>query len=364
MKRSRRVFSGEFKAKVALEAVKEGKTISELAQIFQVHPNLIISWKKEFLAKAEKVFEKGKDEANQIKKLEQEKAELIQQIGQLTVDNNWLKKASMTPLPIRKSMINKQDGAMSICRQCSLLNISRSTLYYTPSGGNDKDLQVMKELDFLYMEDPTRGTRRMSEELKKSGYQVGRCHVRRLMQIMRIKTVYCRPRTTVIDPARYKYPYLLRNLTIDRPNQVWSLDISYIPMRRGFMYLLAIMDVCSRFIVGRSLSNTMEAEWVVNVLQTAICTQCKPEIINSNQGSQFTLETVRISMDGKGRAIDNVFIERFWRTIKYDKLYLLELVTGEQVRQACEEFISYYNYKRGHSSLEDKTPENVYKSAA
>lgn len=280
----------------------------------------------------------------------------------------------MIPLPIRKSMIDKKDGAMSICNQCALLQIARSTLYYTPGRGNDKDLQVMKELDFLYMEDPTRGTRRMSKELKKLGYQVGRCHVRRLMQIMRLKTVYCRPRTTVIDPAQYKYPYLLRNLTIERPNQVWSLDISYIPMRKGFMYLFAIMDVYSRFIVGWSLSNTMEAEWVVNVLQTAILTHGKPEIINSDQGSQFTseeyvayiksLETVKISMDGKGRAIDNVFIERFWRTIKYEKLYLLELVTGEQVRQACEAFISYYNHKRDHSSLDDKTPESVYKSAA
>ena len=280
----------------------------------------------------------------------------------------------MTPLPMRKSMIDNEAGAMSICHQCALLNISRSTLYYTPCGGDDKDLQVMKEFDLLYMEDPTRGTRRMSKELRKLGYRVDRCHVRRLMQIMRLKTVYCRPRTTVIDPAQYKYPYLLRNLTIDRPNQVWSLDISYIPMRRGFMYLLAIMDVYSRFIVGWSLSNTMEAEWVVNVLQIAILTHGRPEIINSDQGSQFTseeyvayvksLETVRISMDGKGRAIDNVWIERFWRTIKYDKLYLMELVTGEQVRQACEQFISYYNYKRGHSSLEDKTPENVYKSAA
>lgn len=280
----------------------------------------------------------------------------------------------MIPLPIRKSMIDKKDGAMSICNQCELLHIARSTLYYTPGRGNDKDLQVMKQLDFLYMEDPTRGTRRMSKELKKLGYQVGRCHVRRLMQIMRLKTVYCRPRTTVIDPVQYKYPYLLRNLTIERPNQVWSVDISYIPMRKGFMYLFAIMDVYSRFIVGWSLSNTMEAEWVVNVLQTAILTHGKPEIINSDQGSQFTseeyvayvksLETVKISMDGKGRAIDNVFIERFWRTIKYEKLYLLELVTGEQVRQACEEFISYYNHKRDHSSLDDKTPENVYKSAA
>ena len=280
----------------------------------------------------------------------------------------------MIPIAIRKSMIDKEEESVSICRQCELLSMARSTLYYTPSKGNDKDLQVMEELDHMYLEDPTRGTRRMSKELKKKGYQVGRCHVRRLMQIMRLKTVYCRPRTMVIDPAKYKYPYLLRNLKIDNSNQVWSLDISYIPMRRGFMYLLAIMDVYSRYIVGWSVSNTMEAEWVVNVLKTAIFNYGKPGIINSDQGSQFTsdeyvnyvksLETVKISMDGKGRAIDNVYIERFWRTIKYDRLYLLELKTGHQVWQACEDFIGYYNSKRGHSSLDDKTPEYVYKSAA
>ena len=232
----------------------------------------------------------------------------------------------------------------------------------------------MEELDHLYLEDPTRGTRRMSKELKKKGYQVGRCHVRRLMQAMRLKTVYCRPRTTVADPAKYKYPYLLRNLKIAHPNQVWALDISYIPMRKGFMYLLAVMDVYSRYIVGWSLSNTMEADWVVEVLRNAVLVHGKPDIINSDQGSQFTsdeyisyvksLETIRISMDGKGRAIDNVYIERFWRTIKYDKLYLQELQTGRDVWRACEEFISYYNYRREHSSLDDNTPEYVYKSAA
>ena len=280
----------------------------------------------------------------------------------------------MIPLDIRKMMIDREKDSMSICQQCEMLSMARSTLYYTPSMANDKDLQLMKELDQLYIEDPTRGTRRMSKELKKKGYQVGRCHVRRLMQIMRLKTVYCRPRTTVIDPAKYKYPYLLRNLEITRANQVWSLDISYIPMRKGFMYLVAIMDVYSRYILGWSLSNTMEAEWVVDLLRTTVLQHGKPEIINSDQGSQFTsdeyvnyvksLETVRISMDGKGRAIDNVYIERFWRTIKYDKLYLLELKTGHDVWQACEEFIGYYNYRRGHSSLDDKTPEYAYISAA
>lgn len=271
-------------------------------------------------------------------------------------------------------MIDKGNGFSSICKQCELLSMARSTLYYTPSIAKDKDLEIMKQLDLLYLEDPTRGTRRMSKELKKQGHLIGRSHVRRLMQTMRMKTVYCRPRTTVIDPAKYKYPYLLRNLKIDHSNQVWSLDISYIPMQRGFMYLLAIMDVHSRYILGWSLSNTMEAEWVVEVLKATVLRHGRPEIINSDQGSQFTsdeyvnyvksLETVRISMDGKGRAIDNVYIERFWRTIKYEKLYLLELKTGHDVWQACDEFIGYYNNKRDHSSLDDKTPEYVYKSAA
>jgi len=280
----------------------------------------------------------------------------------------------MIALDIRKSMIDKEREAVSICKQCELLGMARSTLYYTPSMAKDKDLEIMKELDRLYLEDPTRGTRRMSKELKKNGYQAGRYHVRTLMQIMRMKTVYCRPRTTVIDPAKYKYPYLLRNLEITRPNHVWSLDITYIPMQRGFMYLVAIMDVYSRYILGWSLSNTMEAQWVVDLVRTTVLRHGKPEIINSDQGSQFTsdeyvsyvksLETVRISMDGKGRAIDNVYIERFWRTIKYDKLYLLELKTGHDVWQACDEFIGYYNYKKGHSSLDDKTPGYVYRSAA
>ncbi|MGQ9621628.1 MAG: IS3 family transposase [Bacteroidales bacterium] len=232
----------------------------------------------------------------------------------------------MIPLDTRRHMIDREEGAMSICHQCELLSVARSSLYYTPSKASNKDLQIMEELDKLYLEDPTRGTRRMANELRKKGHQVGRCHVRTLMQIMRLKTVYCSPRTTIIDPGRYKYPYLLRNLDIQRPNQVWSLDITYIPMLRGYMYLVAIMDIYSRCILGWSLSNTMGAEWVVNTLKIAVSKYGKPEIINSDQGSQFTsdeyidfiksLETVKISMDGKGRATDNVYIARFFRTIK------------------------------------------------
>ena len=280
----------------------------------------------------------------------------------------------MIPLSIRKKMVDKKQGSGSICNQCELLGIARSTLYYTPSTKADEDLLLMEELDRLYLEDPTRGTRRMAKELRKLGHKTGRHHVRTLMQIMRLKTVYCRPRTTVIDPARYKYPYLLRNLNINRPNQVWALDITYVPMRRGFMYLLAIMDIYSRLIVGWSLSNTMETAWVVNTLKTAISKYGKPKIINSDQGSQFTsdeyvdyvksLETVKISMDGKGRAIDNVFIERFFRTIKYDGIYLMHPETGNGLHQVCTQFINYYNKKRDHSSIGDIPPIKAYRRAA
>ncbi len=280
----------------------------------------------------------------------------------------------MIPLDIRKEMINKDDKAKSICNQCELLVLARSTLYYTPTRANDRDLKLMEELDRLYLEDPTRGTRRMTKELRKMGYMVGRTHVRTLMQIMRLKTVYCRPRTTVIDPTKYKFPYLLRGLDIVRPNHVWSLDITYVPMRRGFMYLLAIMDVFSRYIVGWSLSNTMEAEWVVRTVKEAIKRHGKPEIINSDQGSQFTseeyvsyvksLESVKISMDGKGRAIDNVYIERFFRTIKYDKIYLEHPSTGNELHQVCSQFINYYNEKRDHSSIGDVPPIQRYRNAA
>ena len=280
----------------------------------------------------------------------------------------------MIPIELRKELIEREESAFSLCHQCELLGFARSTFYYVRSTAGCRDLMMMEELDRLYLEDPTRGTRRMTKELRKKGFGVGRHHVRRLMQIMRLKTVYCQPRTTIIDPAKYKYPYLLRNLEITYPNQVWALDISFVPMGRGFMYLLAIMDIYSRFVVGWSLSNTMEAEWVVATLQSAIAKYGKPGIINSDQGSQFTsdeyidyvksLKTVKISMDGKGRALDNVYIERFFRTIKYDKIYLERPETGTELFRVCSQFIQYYNERRDHSSIGDTPPIVRYRQAA
>lgn len=274
----------------------------------------------------------------------------------------------------KKDMIDSNSTTMSVSQQCKTLDLNRSTLYYKPVGVNTRDLSMMLELDKLYIEDPTRGTRRMRDELVKLGFTIGRWHTRSLMQIMRMKTIYCRPRTTVITPGDYKFPYLLRNLDISRVNQVWAIDITYVPMNRGYMYLVAIIDLKSRFIVGWSVSSTMESSWIIETLQKAVKLHGVPEIMNSDQGSQFTSEqyvsyvksliSCKISMDGKGRAIDNVYIERFWRTIKYDKLYLEDLQTGHDVYQACNEFITYYNCKRDHSSLQKRTPEMVYNSVA
>ena len=277
------------------------------------------------------------------------------------------------PVEQKRNMIDESDAA-SIARQCNLVDLKRSTYYYKPQPVNDKDLKIMAEMDKLHMEDPTRGTRRMMDELFKLDLKVGRQHVRKLMQIMRMKTIYCRPRTTVITPGDYKFPYLLRSLKINRVNQVWAIDITYVPMKKGYMYLFVIIDLYSRYIVGWSVSNTMETSWITQTLMKAISQYGIPEIINSDQGSQFTsedyvsyiksLKTCEISMDGKGRAIDNVYVERFFRTIKYEKLYLIQLDTGHDVVKACDEFINYYNCRRDHSSLQKRTPENVYKSVA
>lgn len=279
----------------------------------------------------------------------------------------------MKPVSERRPMVDKSHPQLSIYQQCILLGMARSSLYYT-SSINGYDYALMRTMDELYNEDPTRGTRRMSMALLRRGFKAGRCKVRTLMRHMRMKTVYCKPRTTVIDPTKYKYPYLLRNLDISRPNQAWALDITYIPMPRGFMYLVAIIDLYSRYIVGWSLSNTMEAQWVVETLKQAIEFYGKPEIINSDQGSQFTsdeyigyvksLETVKISMDGKGRATDNAFIERFFRTIKYDKIFLEMPVDGKELYSVCKHFINYYNRRREHSELGYIPPIERYRAAA
>ncbi|MBS1581997.1 MAG: IS3 family transposase [Bacteroidetes bacterium] len=269
----------------------------------------------------------------------------------------------------QRAMIDRSHGELTIAAQCAAVGLPRSTLYYKPRPAKEEDLRTMRLLDELHLEDPTRGTRRLCLELQEQGMPVGRAKVRSLMRRMRLGCVYRRPRTTVVDAIKHKHPYLLKGLVIDRPHQVWAIDITYVPIRGGYMYLCAIIDLYSRYIVGWSVSNTMEAEWVCTVVRDAASVHGRPEIINSDQGSQFTSDAyqklfkeggpcqgVRISMDGKGRAIDNVFIERFWRTLKHEHIYLRPPEDGVDLCRTCSQFIHYYNHRRKHSSIGNVPP--------
>jgi putative transposase len=271
-------------------------------------------------------------------------------------------------------MIDPKEKELSMSKQCQVLQIHRSGLYYKPMPINALDDELMHHIDELHTMDPTIGTRRMKKMLENRGFKVGRRHVRSLMRKMRIRVIYCQPRTTIIDPAKYKYPYLLRGIKAQRPNHIWAIDITYIPMVKGFMYMVAIIDLYSRYIVNWSISNTMEAKWVVDVVKEAVEKHGKPDIMNSDQGSQFTsdlyinyiksLEHTKISMDGKGRALDNIFIERFWRTIKYDKINIVVPENGLELFKTCQEFIEYYNQQRPHKSIDYQTPISYYQDAA
>ena len=273
------------------------------------------------------------------------------------------------PLKERRSMISK--GQLSMKKQCNLLSIHRSGIYYQPKGESDLNLELMRQMDEHYLYHPFKGAKRMHTWLTMDkGYQVSRNRIERLYyQVMGLRAVMPGVHTSRRHKAHKTYPYLLRNLSITRPNQVWATDITYIPMKKGYMYLMAIIDLYSRYVVNWSVSNTMDAEWCKQTLQEAIEVHGKPEIINTDQGSQFTSDVfskyvlkqeIRLSMDGKGRAIDNAFIERLWRSVKYEKLYLNPPKDGIDLYLLLAEYFNYYNVERRHTGIEDMKPEQLY----
>jgi putative transposase len=269
-------------------------------------------------------------------------------------------------------MIQRNIG-ISLQRQCEILNIHRSGLYYTPSAESDENLRILRMMDEQYLRTPFYGIRRMREWLKEKGFSINRKRVKRLMTVMDWQTLYRKPNTSWKNIKHPIYPYLLKNLTINRANQVWGIDITYIPMRRGFLYLCAIIDLHTRYVINWSINNTMSAAWCRDIVQEAINIHGKPEIINSDQGSQFTSfeyihllqeNEITISMDGKGRAIDNIFIERLWKSVKYECVYLNVFEDGVQLYEGIRNYFQFYNHERLHQSLGYKTPAAFYKSAA
>lgn len=266
-------------------------------------------------------------------------------------------------------MVEPSHPRLSIVRQCRLLGFSRSGFYYKEADESGLNLTLMRLIDEQFLETPWYGRRQMTRHLRRLGYEVGGKRIRRLMRKMGLMAIYQKPRTSQPNPEHKVYPYLLRGIAIEKPDQVWCSDISYIPMRRGFLYLVAIMDWRSRKVLSWRLSNTMEADFCVAALEEAFRKHGKPDIFNTDQGSQFTsLEftqalkdaDVQISMDGRGRWMDNVMIERLWRSLKYECVYLRAFETGSGARTGIGEWIGYYNANRPHSSLDDRTPDEVY----
>jgi putative transposase len=265
----------------------------------------------------------------------------------------------------RVTMIDPGHPKLSIVRQCGLVRISRSSFYFEGKGESLLNLELTRLIDLRFLETPCYGSRQMTRHLRRLGYCVGRKRVRRLMRKMGLQAIYQRPRTSEPHPEHRVYPYLLRGLMVDRPNQVWCADITYIPLCRGYLYLVAIMDWYSRRVLAWRLSNTLDPAFCVEALEEALRRFGPPEIFNTDQGSQFTsldfIETlkeagVKISMDGKGRWTDNIFIERLWRSLKYECVYLHELATGSQARLTIERWFNRYNSERPHSSLNQRTP--------
>lgn len=269
----------------------------------------------------------------------------------------------------RKEMVAPDHQKLSITRQCELVDISRSSWYYGVLGESSENLELMRTIDEQFMEEPSWGSRQMARHLRRKGYWVNRKRVKRLMQKMGLMAIYQKPNTSKPHPEHKIYPYLLRGVEITKPNHVWCADVTYIPMRKGFLYLVAVMDWASRKVLSWRLSNTMDAEFCVSALKEALAKYGKPDVFNTDQGSQFTssafTETlkgaeVKISMDGRGRWVDNVMIERLWRTLKYDCVYLNAFETGSEARKGIGKWIRRYNEERPHSSLDDKTPHEAY----
>jgi putative transposase len=269
----------------------------------------------------------------------------------------------------RKAMVRRDYPDLSLSRQCGLLSISRSSFYYTPKGESAENLALMRRIDELFLRYPFYGSRQMVRQLWRDGIHVGRHRVRRLMRLMGLQVIYQAPRTSAPHPAHRIYPYLLKGMTIERPNHVWCADITYIPVQRGFLYLVAIMDWATRHVLAWRLSNTMDAGFCVDALREALAQYGKPAIFNTDQGSQFTSidftgvlkdADVAISMDGRGRCMDNIFIERLWRSLKYEAIYLYELADGFKAERVIGEWIGFYNTERPHSSLNGQTPAETY----
>jgi putative transposase len=363
--------SAGFKAKVALEALRGELTTAQLAAKHGIHQTMVGEWKRQAMEGLTAVFSGKSAVQETAKSTEADVEKLHAKIGQLVVERVFWQGVRSMSLDRRRQMIELDHPELSVVRQCELVSISRSGFYHRLAGETALNLELMRLIDAQFLQTPWYGSRQMARHLRREGYVVGRKRIRRLMAKMGLVPIYQRPRTTVPNPEHRIFPYLLRDLAIDRPNHVWCADITYLPMRRGFLYLVAVMDWATRKVLAWRVSNTMEVEFCLEVLEEALAQFGRPGIFNTDQGGQFTSPRftgllqdagVRVSMDGRGRWTDNVFIERLWRSLKYECVHLYAFETGSELRAGLSKWISYYNTARPHSTLAGQTPDEAYRA--
>ena len=384
MSKRRKSYSAEFKTKVVLELLREEETVAAIGSRYGISVQTLKQWKKKFLQNAVLAFDVGgatKEYRQKIEKLEKENEALAKTLGKTTIERDWaVGKLKSLDLSSKRGLVDSKLKSLSMTRQCKLIGLNRSSLYYRPVGPSLGDLAVMRRIDEIYTGiSSAYGYRRIHAQLEEEGFALGHNKVHRLMKRMGIEGQRPRrKRATSIKAQEHKvYPYRLDALKNEEgqviasyPNQVWSGDITYIPIQGGFMYLSAIIDWHSKAILAWRLSNTMDASLVTEVLEEAIKKHGRPEIFNSDQGSQYTgkehtgilkKHQITISMNGKGRSIDNIAIERFFRTLKYEEVYVKEYENVRALKEGIKTFIAFYNFNRLHSALKYDRPMNVYR---
>lgn len=375
MSKKQKTYTAEFKTKIVLELLAGDETIGQIASKHSLVSKSIQNWKKTFLANASLAFNADAAVAD-IKKtvIEQEKKidELHRQLGKRTAELEWAsKKLQSLDFKIKNSLIKSEPSDISIQKKCELMNFNRSSYYYQSLQPSQNKMSILREIDNIYTEIPFYGYRKVHLQLKENGFTVGLNQVSKYMKELGLKVIYPTKKiqTTLANIKHKKYPYLLRELTINKPNQVWSTDITYIRINGGFVYLAAVIDWYSKAILSYKISNTMDEDLVLDVLISALDKYGKPEIFNTDQGSQYTSHKhtqlllnndIKISMDGKGRATDNIVIERFWRSAKYENIYIHEYSNIRELKQGVNEYITFYNNRRFHQSLNYKKPMDVY----
>jgi putative transposase len=365
---TRKRHAAAFKAKVALEAAKQNRTVAELAKTFQVHPVPISPWKKVLLDGAESLFRDAR-------KREQEDgqaipAELYEQIGRLKMEVEWLKKNLPAAIDQKRALIDTGNSQLSIRQQCELLSLNRSSYYLVPATESDENLRWMRLIDEQFLKTPFYGSRRMTASLRRAGEDANRKRVQRLMALMGLEALFPKSRTTTAASDARVYPYWLRDRELTHVNEVWSSDITSVPMKHGFMYLTAVIDWYSRYVLSWRLSNTLEGRFCLEALDEALA-MGRPEIFNTDQGSQFTaweytrrLEEagIAVSRDGRGRALDNVFVDRLWRSVKYEDIYLKDYEEVPDLESGLTAYFRFYDEERPDQSLGDRTPAEVHRA--